>query len=82
MIGNQLSPVALDQTPIWQQEINIKGINAHGAETFAGKKTSSFAIAIDFIKTKKINVDALSPTASILPIIRRSFGWPKRNRAR
>jgi len=57
MIGNQLSPVAFDQTPIWQQEINIKGINAHGAEKFAGRKTSSFALAIDFIKSKKINVD-------------------------
>ena len=59
MIGNQLSPVSFDQTPVWQQELTIKGINAHGSETYQGKKTSSFALAIELIRKKKINVTGL-----------------------
>ncbi|MBN2224818.1 MAG: alcohol dehydrogenase catalytic domain-containing protein [Deltaproteobacteria bacterium] len=59
MIGNQLSPVSFDQTPVWQQELTIKGINAHGSETYQGKKTSSFALAMDLIGKKKISVDGL-----------------------
>ncbi len=59
MIGNQLSPVSFDQTPVWQQELTMRGINAHGSETYGGKRTSSFALAIDLIRKKKIKVDGL-----------------------
>jgi 2-desacetyl-2-hydroxyethyl bacteriochlorophyllide A dehydrogenase len=59
MIGNQLSPVSFDQTPIWQQELTLKGINAHGAETYQGKKTSSFALALELISKKKVNINGL-----------------------
>jgi 2-desacetyl-2-hydroxyethyl bacteriochlorophyllide A dehydrogenase len=59
MIGNQLSPVSFDQTPVWQQELTMKGINAHGSETYQGKRISSFDLAIELIRKKKIRVDHL-----------------------
>ncbi|MCP4682847.1 MAG: alcohol dehydrogenase catalytic domain-containing protein [Desulfobacterales bacterium] len=56
MIGNQLSPVSFDQTPVWQQEINMIGVNAHGREIYDGNCMSSFDLAIDMIQKKKVNL--------------------------
>lgn len=56
MIGNQLEPVCFDQTPVWQQELTMMGINAHGCEEYKGKRISSFDLAIDMIKKKKISL--------------------------
>jgi len=57
MIGNQLEPVSFDQTPVWQQEISIVGINAHGCENYNGRRISSFELAIEMIMEKKIRLD-------------------------
>lgn len=57
MIGNQLFPATFDQTPIWQQEINITGINAHGNEVYQGRSISTFELAIDMIRKGMINLD-------------------------
>jgi threonine dehydrogenase-like Zn-dependent dehydrogenase len=57
MIGNQLEPVHFDQTPIWQQEITIVGINAHGHESFEGRQVSSFDLAIEMIEKGKVRLE-------------------------
>jgi threonine dehydrogenase-like Zn-dependent dehydrogenase len=57
MIGNRLSPICFDQTPIWQQELSLVGINAHGMETYRGKKISSFELAMKFITEGKITLN-------------------------
>jgi threonine dehydrogenase-like Zn-dependent dehydrogenase len=57
MVGNQLSPVTFDQTPIWQQELRIWGINAHGCEEFDGQRISSFDLAIKMILENSISFD-------------------------
>jgi threonine dehydrogenase-like Zn-dependent dehydrogenase len=57
MVGNQLSPVSFDQTPVWQQEVGIIGVNAHGSETYQGAQISSFELAIEMILDGKINLD-------------------------
>ena len=57
MIGNQLSPVRFDQTPIWNQEINVTGVNAHGCETYQGEKISSFDLIIKMITQEIVNLD-------------------------
>ena len=59
MVGNQLSPVRFDQTPIWNQEVNIIGVNAHGNETYQGETISSFDLAIRMIREGKINLKGL-----------------------
>lgn len=57
MIGNQLAPVRFDQTPIWNQEINVTGVNAHGCETYQGEKISSFDLTIRMITQGIVNLD-------------------------
>jgi len=57
MVGNQLSPVSFDQTPVWQQEVGIIGVNAHGMETYQGSQISSFDLAIKMILDGKINLN-------------------------
>ena len=57
MVGNQLSPVSFDQTPIWQQELSIIGVNAHGTETYNGERISSFDLATRMIQDGRVNLD-------------------------
>jgi threonine dehydrogenase-like Zn-dependent dehydrogenase len=59
MIGNQLSPVSFDQTPLWNQELTMMGINAHGMEEYGGRRTSSFALAVEMVQSGKIRLDGL-----------------------
>jgi threonine dehydrogenase-like Zn-dependent dehydrogenase len=59
MVGNQLAPVTFDQTPIWHQELRIIGVNAHGTETYDGKRISSFDLAMRMIREGRVNLDGL-----------------------
>jgi threonine dehydrogenase-like Zn-dependent dehydrogenase len=57
MIGNQLSPVSFDQTPLWHQELRIIGVNSHGFENSNGVNGSSFDLAMEMIANEKININ-------------------------
>lgn len=57
MIGNQLEPVTFDQTPIWQQEISMVGINAHGSENYNGRRISTFELAMKMVMDRKVKLD-------------------------
>ncbi len=57
MIGNQLSPVRFDHTPVWNQELRLIGVNAHGMETHQGRRVSSFDLAVEMIRAGKIQLD-------------------------
>jgi threonine dehydrogenase-like Zn-dependent dehydrogenase len=57
MIGNQLSPVRFDQTPVWNQELRLIGVNAHGSENHQGRRVSSFDLAMEMIQEGKINLE-------------------------
>ena len=59
MVGNQLSPVHFDQTPVWNQEVNIIGVNSHGCEDYNGEKISSFDLAIRMIQDGRISLKGL-----------------------
>jgi threonine dehydrogenase-like Zn-dependent dehydrogenase len=56
MIGNQLSPVRFDQTPVWNQELRLIGVNAHGSENRGGRRVSSFDLAIEMIQDGRIEL--------------------------
>jgi len=73
MIGNQLSPVAFDQTPIWQQELRITGINAHGMEQYEGRTISSFDLAMEFIADGTIDLDGFITHRFPLSEYRKAF---------
>ncbi len=57
MIGNQLSPVRFDQTPVWNQELSLIGVNAHGFENHQGRRVSSFGLAMEMVRDGRINLD-------------------------
>ena len=57
MIGNQLFPMTFDHTPVWQQELRIIGVNAHGQETYQGRQVSSFDLAMEMITDGRIQLD-------------------------
>ncbi|MBN1883639.1 MAG: zinc-binding dehydrogenase [Deltaproteobacteria bacterium] len=73
MIGNQLSPVAFDQTPIWQQELTLRGINAHGMEHIGGRTVSSFDLAMEYITDGSINLDGFITHRFPLSDYRKAF---------
>jgi threonine dehydrogenase-like Zn-dependent dehydrogenase len=57
MIGNQLSPVSFDQTPVWHQELRITGVNSHGMEDYQGRTISSFELTMEMIADKQVRLD-------------------------
>jgi 2-desacetyl-2-hydroxyethyl bacteriochlorophyllide A dehydrogenase len=57
LIGNQLSPVSFDHTPIWHQELRIQGVNSHGVEQWEGRSISSFELAMEMIRSGDIRLD-------------------------
>jgi len=57
MIGNQLSPITFDQTPLWNQELTMLGVNSHGMETYQGRTISSFSLAMEMIAEKRISLE-------------------------
>ena len=57
MIGNQLSPVRFDQTPVWNQELRMVGVNAHGFESYQGRGVSSFDLAMEMIQKGSIRLE-------------------------
>ena len=73
MIGNQLSPVRFDQTPVWNQELRMIGVNAHGFESHQGKGMSSFDLAIEMIQQGRINLDGFITHRFSLPEYREAF---------
>ena len=49
-IGHHMNAVAFDESPIWWQELRLIGINAHGMETWKGKKLYTFDLAQEWIR--------------------------------
>ena len=74
MVGNQLSPVRFDQTPVWQQEISISGINSHGMENFDGRRVSSFDLVMEMIADGRIDLDGFITHRFPLSRYRQAFG--------
>lgn len=56
-IGHHLCPTAYDETPIWWQEINIVGVNAHGMEEYEGRKISTFDLVIELIQQGRLSLE-------------------------
>lgn len=73
MVGNQLSPVRFDQTPVWQQEVSISGVNSHGMETFDGRRASSFDLVMEMIGDGRIDLDGFITHRFPLSRYRRAF---------
>jgi threonine dehydrogenase-like Zn-dependent dehydrogenase len=46
LVGINFAPKRLDYSPVWFQEVEVKGIDCHGMETFRGEQMSSFDVAL------------------------------------
>ncbi len=78
MIGNQLSPVRFDQTPVWNQELRLIGVNAHGSENFQGRRVSSFDLAMEMIQQGRIKLDGFITHRFPLAEFREAFKVARR----
>ncbi|MCO6452931.1 MAG: alcohol dehydrogenase catalytic domain-containing protein [Caldilineales bacterium] len=57
--GITLAPMHVDLTPIWNQEIDLIGLNSHGCETWNGKQYETFALTIELLQQGKLTIDGL-----------------------
>jgi len=74
--------VRFDQTPVWNQEIGVLGVNAHGCETYEGKRISTFDLAIKFITQGKLKLDGFVTHRFPLTDYRKAFGLIRKGGAR
>ncbi|HPZ65027.1 MAG TPA: alcohol dehydrogenase catalytic domain-containing protein, partial [Bacillota bacterium] len=56
-IGHHIRPAAFDETPIWWQELEIIGINAHGMEEFDGRRISTFDLVIELARQGRYKLE-------------------------
>jgi threonine dehydrogenase-like Zn-dependent dehydrogenase len=82
MIGNQLSPVRFDHTPVWNQELRMIGVNAHGFEHYEGRGVSSFDLAIEMIQEGSIDLDGFITHRFPLSAYREAFRVAKKKTGR
>lgn len=56
-VGIQMVPTTIDETPIWNQELNIIGINSYGIDEYKGEMYQSFDLIDKLVKEKRIKLD-------------------------
>jgi L-iditol 2-dehydrogenase len=61
ILGLAALPEGVDWTPIWLKEVKVIGSLTYGAEVFRGKRTDTFARAIDFITRRRANLSVIRP---------------------
>jgi threonine dehydrogenase-like Zn-dependent dehydrogenase len=59
LVGLAAFPKGIDWTPIWMNEINVKGSFWCGGETYLGEKTSTYKVAVDLLEKKKLSLARL-----------------------
>ncbi len=73
MVGNLLTPITFDHTPLWNQELTVLGVNAHGMENYQGDSLSSFALAMEMIEQGRISLDGFITQRFALDDYREAF---------
>lgn len=56
-IGHHMRAITFDETPIWWQELNLVGVDAHGMEHFEGRDIYTFDLVQEWIRDGKYSVD-------------------------
>jgi threonine dehydrogenase-like Zn-dependent dehydrogenase len=59
MVGIKLSPLKLDLSPIWCQEVDLVGLYAHGAEVWQGKPWRTYDLVVELMRQGKLTVEGL-----------------------
>ena len=56
-VGHHMNSVSFDETPIWWQELNVIGVDAHGMEHYEGEDISTFALVARLLSEGKLTAD-------------------------
>ena len=59
LVGIKFSPLHVDLTPVWYQEVDLVGLYAHGPELFRGERKSTFGVVIDLMGEGKLTTEGL-----------------------
>lgn len=59
LVGLASLPKGIDWTPIWLNEIEIKGSYCYGTELYQGKKAHTFQLALDLMAEGKVDLAPL-----------------------
>lgn len=59
LVGSELNLGKFDYTPLWHQEIQLIGSEAHGMEQYQGRKVSTFELVSEFVLEKKLDLSRL-----------------------
>ena len=50
LVGAGLYPMSIDLTPVWYQEVDIRGMRSHGTEEWEGERLSSYERAARWVR--------------------------------
>jgi L-iditol 2-dehydrogenase len=56
LVGVKLSPMKLDLTPVWHQEVDVRGFIAHGVEEWEGERLSSYERVVKWMQGGKLDL--------------------------
>ena len=56
-VGHHMNAISYDETPVWWQELRLIGVDAHGMETWEGRKLYTFDLVQEWIRDGKYTVD-------------------------
>jgi len=59
LVGLAAFPKGVDWTPIWLNEITVRGSFWCGGETYEGRKTTTYRLAYELIKNGKVSLSRL-----------------------
>jgi threonine dehydrogenase-like Zn-dependent dehydrogenase len=59
MVGVKLSPLKVDLSAIWSQEVDLTGLYAHGVETWQGKTWRTYDLTVELMRQGKLATDGL-----------------------
>jgi len=59
LAGVNLKPMHVDLTPVWYQEVSLKGLYAHGMEEWNGRRQSTYDLTADLLLKKKLVTEGL-----------------------
>jgi threonine dehydrogenase-like Zn-dependent dehydrogenase len=57
IVGVYLSPMKIDLTPVWYNEVNLLGVMAHGMEEWEGERLSTFDLIVRWIREGKLKME-------------------------
>ena len=56
-IGHHMNAITYDESPVWWQELNLVGIDAHGMEEWEGRRLYTFDLAQEWIRDGLYSVE-------------------------